>query len=64
MGWWKNFDPAEVKSEFTLIRSCGLSCVRVFLLWEDFMSSLTSVCNEVVENLVTVAEVKSNFDKI
>ena len=36
MYWWPDFDEAEVREEFALIKELGLSLVRIFLLWDDF----------------------------
>ena len=35
MYWWSNFDAAEVREEFAIIKDLGMSLVRIFLLWED-----------------------------
>src|SRR6476660_2472102 len=36
MFWWTDFDAAEVRDEFAMIRDVGLTHVRYFLLWESF----------------------------
>lgn len=43
MYWWSNFDPEEVHEEFTLIASLGMNVVRIFLLWEDWQPTATTV---------------------
>ncbi len=57
MYWWQNFDPAEVRSDFALIRDLGLNTVRIFLLWEDFQPDPNQVDAEKLAHLVTVADI-------
>jgi endo-1,4-beta-mannosidase len=56
MGWWSNFERAEVARDFDRIAGAGLDCVRVFLLWEDFQPSPHDVDREMLERLVVVAD--------
>jgi len=56
MGWWSEFDRAEVARDFGRIAASGLDCVRVFLLWEDFQPSPDAVDCEMLERLVVVAD--------
>ncbi len=36
MGWWADFDHAEVVADFPRIAASGLDSVRLFLTWEDY----------------------------
>ena len=48
MGWWSNFERAEIARDFDRIAAAGLDCVRVFLLWEDFQPSPHEVDREML----------------
>ena len=37
MSWWSDFDAGEVADEFDVIADLGMDCVRLFLLWDDWM---------------------------
>ena len=56
MGWWSNFDLAEVEADFARIAACGLDSVRVFLTWEDFQPAPDRVDQRMLERLVAVAD--------
>jgi endo-1,4-beta-mannosidase len=56
MGWWPQFDRAEVAADFARIAGSGLDSVRVFLTWEDFQPAPDEVDRAMLERLVTVAE--------
>lgn len=56
MGWWRDFDPAEVATDFARIAGAGLDSVRLFLTWEDFQPKRTDVDPEMLERLVSVAD--------
>jgi hypothetical protein len=56
MGWWSQFDRAEVAADFARIAGSGLDSVRVFLTWEDFQPAPDAVDRAMVERLVTVAD--------
>ncbi len=43
MGWWADFDHAEVVADFARIAASGLDSVRLFLTWEDFQPALDEV---------------------
>ena len=62
MYWWNNFDAGEVREEFSIIREIGLNVVRIFLLWDDFQPEPHSVSKEVLDNLVTVADIAGEND--
>lgn len=57
MYWWSNFDASEVREEFGIIREIGLNVVRLFLLWDDFQPDPTSVSQDAVNHLGTVADI-------
>lgn len=57
MYWWSNFDAGEVREEFAILKEIGLNVVRIFLLWDDFQPDPTSVSQDVVKNLITVADI-------
>jgi endo-1,4-beta-mannosidase len=57
MGWWKDFDRAEVADEFDVILDLGMSLVRIFLLWEDFQPRPDTVSSTALADLETVADV-------
>ncbi len=56
MGWWADFDRSEVATDFARIAAGGLDSVRLFLSWEDFQPTRHQVDWEMLERLVTVAE--------
>lgn len=56
MGWWSQFDQAEVAADFARIAAAGLDSVRVFLTWEDFQPAPNEVDPEMLERLVAVAD--------
>ena len=60
MGWWKDFDRGEVADEFALIGELGMSLVRIFLLWEDFQPSPTTVSQAALADLETVCDVAAS----
>lgn len=57
MNWWHDFDAAEVREEFHLIREIGLSLVRIFLLWEDWQPTPDTVNPTTLRDLITVADI-------
>ncbi len=60
MYWWRNFDAAEVRDEFALMREVGISLVRIFLLWEDWQPAPDTVNAEAVANLETVCNIAAD----
>jgi len=61
MYWWQNFDPAEVREEFQIIRSLGMKTVRIFLLWEDWQPTPTSVDQQALKNLESVCDIAADL---
>ena len=56
MYWWSNFDAAEVRDDFALIRSVGMNMVRIFLLWDDWQPTPDSVSSECLRNFESVCD--------
>jgi endo-1,4-beta-mannosidase len=56
MGWWTEFDKAEVGADFERIAAVGFDSVRLFLTWENFQPAPTSVDTGMLDRLVTVAD--------
>ncbi len=56
MGWWTDFDDAEVGTDFARIAAAGFDSVRVFLTWEDFQPAPKRVNTGMLDRLVTVAD--------
>ena len=57
MRWWTSFDEMETAGDFERIAEAGFDSVRVFLLWEAFQPEPEHVDPEMLERLVTVANV-------
>jgi endo-1,4-beta-mannosidase len=51
---WKEFDAAQVRRDFALLRSLYVRLVRCFLLWEDFQPAPDRVDAEAIDKLRTV----------
>jgi len=56
MGWWTEFEKAEVGADFETIAAAGFDSVRLFLTWENFQPGPKSVDTEMLDQLVTVAD--------
>jgi endo-1,4-beta-mannosidase len=54
--WWREFELAAVKRDFSLAAEHGLELMRVFLLWEDFQPEITRVSVAALKDLVRVAD--------
>jgi endo-1,4-beta-mannosidase len=61
MFMWHDFDPAEVRDEFAMIRSIGLTHVRLFLLWESFQPDPRAVSAKALADLRTVADIAADL---
>jgi endo-1,4-beta-mannosidase len=61
MYWWANFEAAEVREEFAQIRDFGMSVVRIFLLWDDWMPTPDAVSADCLANLKIVADTAAEF---
>jgi endo-1,4-beta-mannosidase len=56
MRWWADFDRSEVAADFARIAAGGLDSVRLFLTWEDFQPTRHEVDRQMLDRLVTVAD--------
>jgi len=56
MGMWRSFDVREIADDFRRIRAAGFDSIRIFLLWEDFQTSATSVESKAIKRLVTTVD--------
>jgi len=56
MGWWADFDYAEVAADFARIAASGLDSVRLFLTWGDFQPAPDEVDRGMLDRLVAVAD--------
>ncbi len=61
MYWWSDFDAAEVREEFGIIRELGMTMVRVFLLWDDWQPTPDTVNPAALQNLETVADIADDL---
>lgn len=61
MYWWRNFEAAEVREEFAIIKSLGMSLVRIFLLWEDWQPTPDTVDPAALDNLGTVCDIAAEL---
>jgi endo-1,4-beta-mannosidase len=57
MYWWKDFDRAEVETEFAEIAALKLQVVRIFLFWEDFQPVPNRVSDRALADLGSVLDV-------
>ena len=53
---WRMFDKARLAEHVLRIGETGLSCVRVFLLWEDFQPRPKKIITSCLDHLVETAE--------
>jgi endo-1,4-beta-mannosidase len=56
MRWWTMFDEGETAEDFACIAAGGFDSVRVFLLWEAFQPEPDHVDPQMLDRLVTVAD--------
>jgi endo-1,4-beta-mannosidase len=56
MSWWTDFDVGEVRDEFDVIAALGMDCVRLFLLWDDWMPAPDEVSVACVRDLGLVCD--------
>ncbi len=61
MYWWSDFDAWEVRDDFSLIRELGLQQVRIFLLWEDWQPSPTSINHRAMDHLRKVCDIAADL---
>jgi endo-1,4-beta-mannosidase len=56
MYWWNSFDAWEVRDEFDLIAELGMDVVRIFLLWDDWQPTASSVDRSRLTDLGVVCD--------
>ena len=56
MFMWREFDKAAIDEDLAIISDLGLSCARIFLLWEDFQPTPKSVPAAMLDRLVELLE--------
>jgi endo-1,4-beta-mannosidase len=61
MFMWRDFDRAAIDADMAIINDLGLSCIRIFLLWEDFQPAPKNVPTVMLDRLVELLE--SAYDK-
>jgi len=61
MYWWQDFDEAEVREEFQIIRELGMRSVRIFLLWEDWQPKPDFVDQQALTNLERVCDISAEL---
>jgi len=57
MYWWSNFDADEVRAEFDVIASLGMTVVRLFLLWDDWQPAPDQVSAERLRDFGEVCDI-------
>ena len=57
MFMWREFDRATIDEDMAIINGLGLSCIRIFLLWEDFQPTPKNVPAAMLDRLVQLLEV-------
>jgi endo-1,4-beta-mannosidase len=62
MYWWSDFDAAEVREEFAMIREIGLTHVRIFVLWESFQPQPDRISSKSLADLRTVCDIAAELD--
>ena len=61
MSWWSDFDAAEVREEFAIIKDIGMTLVRIFLLWEDWQPTPDTVDQAALDNLGQVCDIAAEL---
>ena len=56
MFMWREFDRAAIDEDIARINGLGLSCIRVFLLWEDFQPTPKTVPAFMLDRLVELLD--------
>ena len=56
MSMWRHFDPATIKEDMATIAELGCSCLRIFLLWEDFQPHPRQCSVPMLNHLVKLME--------
>jgi hypothetical protein len=56
MFMWRAFDKSTVQNDVAVISDLGLSCIRTFLIWEDFQPAPKNVSMTKLDYLVDILE--------
>lgn len=56
MSWWSEFELAEVRDDFDLVAGLGLRSLRIFLLWDDFQPTPSTVSTTALDHLRAVVD--------
>jgi len=56
MFMWRDFDSDVIAEDMSIISGLGLSCVRIYLLWEDFQPGPKTVPSLMLDRLVEFLE--------
>jgi endo-1,4-beta-mannosidase len=56
MFMWREFDKAVMEKDVAIISGLGLSCIRIFLLWEDFQPTPKTVPAVMLDRLVELLD--------
>ncbi|MBV8172776.1 MAG: cellulase family glycosylhydrolase [Candidatus Eremiobacteraeota bacterium] len=62
MRWWSEFKRDEVARDFDRIRTSGCTCVRIFLLWEEFQPTAERASGKHLDMLRLVAQLAASMD--
>ncbi|MGD8530994.1 MAG: hypothetical protein PVG97_08440 [Syntrophobacterales bacterium] len=54
MFMWREFDRTSTREDMSIISELGFSCVRIFILWEDFQPGPKNVPPVMLDRLVNV----------
>jgi hypothetical protein len=57
MSMWQHFDPTTIREDMATIADLGCSCLRIFLLWEDFQPHPRRCSVPVLTHLVKLMEI-------
>ncbi|MDD4548437.1 MAG: hypothetical protein PHT79_01550 [Syntrophomonadaceae bacterium] len=60
MYWWKDFDPQEVKDDFTRLAEHNFQVIRIFLTWEDFQPEPDKISPACLKNLQYTADIAAS----
>ncbi|MCG6979787.1 MAG: hypothetical protein LJE88_00115 [Deltaproteobacteria bacterium] len=56
MFMWRDFHKEVVDEDMEIVKSLGLSCIRIYLLWEDFQPTPKTVPTVMLDRLVEVLD--------
>ena len=56
MFMWREFDKDVVEEDMAIIHGLGLSCIRIYLLWEDFQPTPKTVPTVMLDRVVELLE--------